>query len=194
MKKWLIGALLVAIVGLVWIAPTYNNMIPLRNKVEQTVGEMQFQYQRRADLIPAIVQSVSAQVKGEKETFTQVAEARAKATSIQLTAEALKDPKAMEAYAANQATLAGALGKLLSIQEKYPDLKQSEAFNQARVTLEETENRIKFARKEFNTAVKAYNDKRDPFPANVATLVVGMPHLASFQASADAQNMPAVNF
>jgi len=195
MKKVLIilGAVVV-IAGFTWVGPTYNRMIPFRNQVELMVADVQVQYQRRADLVPAIVDSVSAQVKGEKDTFTEVTNARSKATSVQLTPEVLKDPKAMEAYQANQATLAGALGKLLSIQEKYPDLHQSEAFNQARVVLEEAENRIKYARQEFNRVVNTYNNERDPAPAFIVTWLIGMPHLASFQASATAQNMPTVKF
>jgi LemA protein len=196
-KVLLVLAAVVAIVGVYGFArapSVYNGLVPLNNKISLTVGELNAQYQRRADLVTSVVESVKGETSFERGTLKEVTEARAKATSVQLTPEVLKDPEAMKSYQANQATLAGALGRLLVAAEKYPDLQSNKAFRELRVTLEETENRIKYARQEFNKATQTYNDQRDLFPGNLVAWAVGMPHRQSFAADEGAQKMPQVKF
>lgn len=195
MKKWLIGGLAVAVIfGLFWVAPAYNALLPLNINIDLKTADLAAQYQRRADLVPNIVASVKGETEFEKGTLVEVTEARAKATSVQLTPEVLKDPKAMEAYQANQATLSGALGRLLVAAEKYPELRANSAFKDLRVTLEEAENRIKYARFELNKAVAAFNNKQQVFPTNIISGFAGMHARVYFEADKGSSSAPQVKF
>jgi LemA protein len=151
---------------------SYNSMVTADENIKGKWGEVQTQYQRRSDLIPNLVATVKGEANFEKGTLTEVTEARAKATSVQVDASKLT-PESIQAYQAAQGQLSTALGRLLSVTENYPTLRANDAFRGLQVQLEGTENRIGFARKDFNEAVQAYNSKIRSFPANITAKMFG---------------------
>lgn len=180
---------LVIIIGIIVLLAVYvvgvqRNLVSLSEEVNAAWGDVEVQYQRRADLIPNIVETVKAQAIKEQEIFTQIAEARAKlsgATNIQ------------EKIDAN-AEVSSVLGRLLAITESYPELKQNEGFQDLRVTLEGTENRILVARKNYNDNVKVYNKKVKLFPTNIAANLLGYDEFPYIEAEAGAEKAPDVKF
>jgi LemA protein len=154
------------------------------------------QYQRRADLIPNIVATVKGEASFEQETLTRVVEARAKATSIQATPELINDPQAFERFQAAQGELSGALSRLLVTVEQYPNLKANQGFQDLRVQLEGTENRITVARNRYIKAVTDYNVLARQFPSNLTAMVLGYQVKPNFTVQNEAQisQPPAVNF
>jgi LemA protein len=159
-------------------------------------ADVQNQYQRRADLIPNLVATVKGYAKQEQDTLTKVTEARAKATSIQISAADVTDPAKIAQYQAAQGQLSQGLGRLLASVEAYPDLKSNQNFLALQSQLEGTENRIAVARRDYNEAVQAYNTTIRTFPAIIAAKVVyGAKPMVPFAATTPgADTAPAVSF
>jgi LemA protein len=187
---------LAAILGLA-VAGTYNNLNALDQGVRAQWAQVENVYQRRADLIPNLVETVKGAAGFEKETYTQVAEARARVG--QISGDALKnvlsDPQAFERFQQAQSGLSSALSRLLAVAENYPDLKASASFRELQAQLEGTENRIAVERKRFNEAAQAFNTKRQSLPT---VLIAGFfPRFAEkpyFKAAEGAERAPAVKF
>lgn len=174
----------------------YNDFQRLDEQTKAAWSEVLNQYQRRADLIPNIVATVKGQANFEQDTLTKVVEARAKATSIQISPETLNDPQAFERFQQAQAQLTGALSRLLAVSENYPTLQANQAFRDLRVQLEGTENRITVARNRYIQAVQEYNVKSRSFPTNLTAKIFGYPPKPSFTVQNEAQisTPPAVDF
>lgn len=172
---------------------TYNGLVGKDQEVKGKWANVQTQYQRRSDLIPNLVNTVKGAADFEKSTLTQVIEARAKATSIQLKADDLS-PENIQKFQAAQDQLSGALSRLLVSVEQYPNLKANQNFLELQSQLEGTENRIGVARNDFNTAVQSYNQSALAFPANLFAKMFGFTEKGFFQASDAAQSAPSVKF
>jgi LemA protein len=159
-------------------------------------ADVQNEYQRRADLVPNLVATVKGYAKQEKDVLEGVTEARAKATAINVSADQLTDPAKIEQVNQAQGQLSAALGKLLSVTENYPDLKSNANFLALQSQLEGTENRITIARRDYNSAVQAYNTRIRTFPDAIgAKVFYGAKPMATFQATTpNAQTAPTVNF
>jgi len=170
-----------------------RNFVTLDTQVEKSWGDVQSDYQRRADLVPNLVATVKGNANFEQQTLTQVADARARATSIQVDPTNLTPEKLAEFQQA-QSGLSQALGRLLMVTEDYPDLKASAAFQELQAQLEGTENRIKVSRDNYNGAVANYNAAVRKFPANFWAGIFGFERKAPFQADQSAQNAPKVEF
>ncbi len=172
-----------------------NSVPTAEEKVNAAWGDLQADYQRRADLIPNLVETVKGYAQQEKTVLTQVTEARAKASSIQLNANDLSDPAKVQAFQNAQSQLGGSLGRLLATFEAYPDLKSNENFLTLQSQLEGTENRIEIARRDYNEAVRQYNTTIRTFPDAVgAKIFYGSKPKVPFEATAEAQKAPSVNF
>jgi LemA protein len=159
-------------------------------------ADVQNEYQRRADLVPNLVNTVKGYAKQESSVLTGVTEARARATSIQVSADDLKDPAKLQQFGAAQGQLSQALGRLLSVTENYPDLKSNQNFLALQSQLEGTENRITIARRDYNASVQGYNTLIRTFPNSIgAKVFYGAKPMQTFQATApNAQAAPTVNF
>jgi len=192
MKKLFTAILLVmSVMGL--SSCSYNSMVKMDENVKGKWGNVQTQYQRRADLIPNLVNTVKGEANFEKSTLTEVTEARAKATSIQVDPTKLT-PETIQKYQAAQGQLSTALGRLLVASENYPNLKSNSAFEGLQAQLEGTENRITVARKDFNDAVQEYNSKIRSFPANLTAKMFGFSEKGYFQADPASAKAPTVQF
>jgi LemA protein len=197
MKVLIIALVVLAVVVLAVGACTvriYNGLVGLDQNVNEKWAQVQNVYQRRADLIPNLVETVKGFAAQERTVLTQVIEARAKASSIQLTPEALNDPKAMERFQAAQAQLSGALSRLLVTVERYPELKSNQNFLSLQSQLEGTENRIAVERRRFNEAVREYNTRLNLFPGTIVARLAGFRPKAFFEAAPDAATPPKVKF
>ena len=174
----------------------YNEFQSLDEQVTAAWAEVLSQYQRRSDLIPNIVATVKGEANFEQETLTKVIEARSKATSIQATPELVNDPEAFNKFQQAQGELSGALSRLMAVSEAYPNLKANQAFQDLRVQLEGTENRITVARNKFIAAVQAYNTKVRSVPTNFTAMIFGYKTKPSFTVANEAQISvpPAVSF
>lgn len=171
----------------------YNSSVTLDEKVKAAWGEVQNQYQRRIDLIPNLVASVKGAANFEKETLTAVIAARAKATSV--TVDPSKtSPEDLAKFQAAQGQLSQALGRLMVVSEKYPELKANQNFLELQAQLEGTENRITVARRDFNDAVQGYNVNIRTFPNNIFAGMFGFAAKGSFAAEAGADKAPTVQF
>ncbi len=149
----------------------YNDFQRLDEQTKSAWSEVLNQYQRRADLVPNVVATVKGEAAFEQETLIRVVEARAKATSIQVTPETLNDPAAFQKFQAVQGELGSALSRLMVVSEQYPSLKSNEGFRDLRVQLEGTENRVTVARNRYIQAVQAYNVLARSFPSNLTAMV-----------------------
>jgi LemA protein len=186
---------LAVVVGLVvWGVGINNQLVRLEQGVNETSAQVQNVYQRRADLIPNLVETVKGFAAQERTVLTEVTEARAKATGIQLTPQTLNDPKAMERFQAAQGQLSGALSRLLVVVEKYPELKSNQNFLQLQSQLEGTENRIAVERRRFNEAVRDYNTRLGLAPGSIVARLLGFTPKAYFEAAPDAATPPKVKF
>ena len=174
----------------------YNDFQKLDEQVKASWSEVLNQYQRRADLIPNIVASVKGEASFEQDTLTKVIEARSRATSIQATPALVNDPAAFERFQKAQGELTGALSRLMVVSERYPDLKANRAFQDLRVQLEGTENRITVARNRYIKTVADYNVLARSFPTNLTAKVFGYDPKPSFTVQNEAQISvpPTVNF
>ncbi|OAQ39160.1 LemA family protein [Pedobacter psychrophilus] len=171
----------------------YNSSVTKDEKVKAQWGEVENQYQRRSDLIPNLVNSVKGAANFEKETLTQVIEARAKATSIQVDPNKLT-PENIQKFQGAQGEISQALGRLMVVSERYPELKANQNFLELQAQLEGTENRITVARKDFNEAVQDYNTNIRTFPNNLFAGMFGFQQKGSFAAEAGANKAPKVEF
>ena len=171
----------------------YNSMVQLDEQVTSQWGQVENVYQRRADLIPNLVNSVKGAANFEKETLTQVIEARAKATSVQVDPTKLT-PEAIAQFQASQSQLSSALGRLMVVVEKYPELKANQNFLELQSQLEGTENRISVERMKFNEVTQQYNTKIRSFPNNITAGMFGFEKKGYFQAEAGANKAPTVEF
>ena len=174
----------------------YNDFQRLDETVKSSWAEVLNQYQRRADLIPNIVATVKGEANFEQETLTKVIEARARATSIQATPELVNNPEAFAKFQAAQGELTGALSRLMVVSENYPNLKANQGFQDLRVQLEGTENRITVARNRYIKTVQDYNVLARSFPNNLTAMVFGYSVKPSFtvQNEAAISAPPAVSF
>ena len=172
-----------------------NSVPTAEEQVNAAWGNLQADYQRRADLVPNLVNTVKGYAQQERTVLTQVTEARAKATSIQLNAGDLDDPAKVQAFQNAQTQLSGSLGRLLATFEAYPDLKSNQNFLALQDQLEGTENRINASRRDYNEAVRSYNTRIRTFPDAIgAKVFYGSKPKVSFEAAAAAQQAPTVNF
>lgn len=165
----------------------YNDFQRLDEQTKSAWSEVLNQYQRRADLIPNIVATVKGEANFEQETLTKVVEARARATSIQVTPETLNDPQAFNRFQQAQGELSSALSRLMVVSERYPDLKANQGFRDLRVQLEGTENRITVARNRYIQAVQEYNVLARSFPSNLTAMVFNYDPKPSFTVANEAQ-------
>jgi LemA protein len=194
LRKILISTL--AVLSLALSGCGYNEFQKLDEEVKAGWSEVLNQYQRRADLIPNIVATVKGEANFEQETLTKVVEARAKATSIQATPELVNNPEAFEKFQKAQGELSGALSRLLVVSEQYPNLKANQGFQDLRVQLEGTENRITVARNRYIKTVADYNVLVRSLPSNLTAMVMGYKTKPSFTVQNEAQISapPTVSF
>lgn len=172
-----------------------NSVPTAEENVNAAWGNLQADYQRRADLIPNLVATVKGYAQQERTVLTQVTEARAKASSIQLNAGDLSDPAKVQAFQNAQTQLGGSIGRLLATFEAYPDLKSNQNFLALQDQLEGTENRIEVSRRDYNDAVRQYNTLIRTFPTAIgAKVFYGAKPKVPFEAAAAAQQAPSVNF
>lgn len=171
------------------------NTIPtLEEQAKSAWSQVQNQYQRRAELIPNLVETVKGYAKQEREVLTQVIEARAKATQVQVNVNQLTDPEALRRFQEAQQQLSGALGRLIAVSENYPELKSNQNFLALQSQLEGTENRIAVARRDYIQAVQAYNTEVRTFPGRLWAVVWRAKPMATFAASDEQQKPPQVKF
>ena len=196
MKKGLIAIIVVAVVllgGFVWVKNVYNQMVVSDESVQAAWSQVENVYQRRADLIPNLVATVKGYAAHESETLESVVAARAKATQVTVDPTDLT-PEALEKFNAAQRELSSALGRLLLIQENYPDLKANQNFSELQAQLEGTENRITTERMKYNDAAKAFNTGIRRFPDNIVASIFGFEKKGYFEAKAGADTAPVVEF
>jgi LemA protein len=191
--KTLIGLGVIALLVFIGIGK-YNTLVEQEQSVEQSWAQVENQYQRRADLVPNLVNTVKGAADFEQETLTEVTEARSKASSIQISADDLNNPQKIQQFQQAQQQLSGALSRMLLTVEKYPELKANQNFRDLQVQLEGTENRIATERQRFNEAVQTYNTTVQRFPNNVFAGLFGFDQKAYFEADEGAQEVPEVNF
>ncbi|MEJ2368283.1 MAG: LemA family protein [Acidobacteriota bacterium] len=203
MAKWIalgiLGILVIFVVGIgISTVSVYNRLVALDQAVRSQWGQVENVYQRRADLIPNLVQTVKGAANFEKSTYTQVAEARSRVgqvTSGQMKS-IIDDPQAFQRFQAAQGQLSSALSRLLVTVERYPNLKATQNFQDLQAQLEGTENRIAQERRRFNLAAQAFNTYRQSFPANVVAGFFGARFNVKpyFKAKAGAETPPKVDF
>ena len=191
MKKWIwIGV--VAVVAIFFYA-TYNGFVNREEGLKSAWSNVETQYQRRADLIPNLVNTVKGYAAHETQTLNEVTEARARATSINLSADDLT-PERLSQFQRAQAEVRSALGRLIAVSESYPDLKANQNFLELQAQLEGTENRIAVARKDFNAAAQQYNVSVRRFPANLVARMFGFGQKPYFESAEGAAAAPQVTF
>lgn len=195
MKTWL-SWLSAALFALLLSGCGYNQFQSSDEAVKAAWGEVVNQYQRRADLVPNLVNTVKGYASHERETLEAVTKARAAATSIQVTPEVLNDPQAFERFQQAQGQLTQALSRLLAVSENYPQLKADGLFRDLQSQLEGTENRITVARQRYIKSVQEYNVLARSFPTNLTAMMFGYPVRPSFTVDNEKaiSNAPAVNF
>ena len=168
-------------------------MVQKQEMATTALADVEATYQRRADLIPNLAKTVQAYAKHEKETFEAVTNARAAATQIKLDADNLS-PEKLQQFQAAQGELSQALGRLMVVAERYPELKASENFKSLQIQLEGTENRINEARQKYNGAVQDYNQSVRSFPTVIFAGLFGFDRMSKFEAVAGAEKAPELNF
>ena len=193
LSKGTIGLIAVIAVIVLWGISAYNGMVQEQEKATTAFANVQSAYQRRADLIPNLVEVVKGYAKHEEETFKGVVEARAKATQVTIDPSNIT-PEQLKEFQAAQGELSSALSRLLAVQENYPELKANENFKDLQVQLEGTENRINEARNKYNEVVQGYNIYVRKFPKSLLAGIFGFPKMDKFEADAGAQNAPKVSF
>jgi LemA protein len=188
-------ALIFVLLSTLFLAGCGINTLPtLEERAKGSWSEVQNQYQRRSDLIPNLVETVRGYAQQEREVLTQVIEARAKATQVQVNVDQITDPDALRRFQEAQQQLSGALGRLIAVSENYPDLKSNQNFLALQSQLEGTENRIAVARRDYIQAVQAYNTEVRTFPGRLWAMVYGSKPMATFTAPEDQQRPPPVKF
>lgn len=196
MKKGYIVLIVLAIVILgifFWFKGTYNGMVSMRENVSAQWSNVENQYQRRLDLIPNLVSTVKGYAAHEENTLTDVVNARAKATQMQLNVDQLNEAS-LKKLNSVQGELSSALSRLMAISESYPDLKANQNFLDLQAQLEGTENRIAVERRKFNEVARSYNAYIQQFPKNILAGMFGFTPKPYFEANAGAENAPKVDF
>jgi len=191
MRKYILWIILAVLV--IFGFTSYNGLVGKQENVGLAWGNVESDYQRRADLIPNLVNTVKGYANFEQTTLTQVIEARASATQVKLDATDLT-PEKLAAYQQAQGTLSSALGRLLAVAENYPDLKANQNFLDLQAQLEGTENRINVSRQRFNDSVNEYNKSRRTFPTVIFASLLGFGEKGYFKADEGAQKAPEVKF
>ena len=192
MKKWIILIIIAVAVGL-GLMSSYNGLVKAETEIDSVWANVESSYQRRADLIPNLVNTVKGQANFEQQTLTNVIEARAKATQTKIDPSNLTEEQLNE-FQQNQNQVGSALSRLLVTVEQYPQLKANEGFMNLQAQLEGTENRINVARNKFNEAARIYNEKVRQFPTKLAAMIFGFKAKPYFKSAASAENAPTVNF
>ena len=196
LSKGAIALLVIALVAfgvISWYFSTKNSLVSVDESVSTAWSNVENQYQRRADLIPNLVETVKGYAKHEENTFKEVVEARAKATQITVDPTNMT-PEKMKEFQAAQGELGSALGRLIAVSENYPELKANESFKDLQAQLEGTENRINEARRQFNQAVQDYNLKVRQFPSSIVANIAGFTTKTKFEAEAGSEKAPKVSF
>jgi LemA protein len=195
-RGWLGAGAAVALALLVggWAVSVHNELVRLEQEVTERWAQVQNVYQRRADLIPNLVETVRGFAVQERTVLEEVTRARASATQLQLPPRALGDPQALERFRAAQGELAGALGRLLVVVERYPELRSNQNFLALQTQLEGTENRIAVERRRYNEAVRAFNTRLRLFPGSLVARLAGFTPKAFFEAAPDSVAPPPVKF
>ena len=192
MKKWIILIIIAVAVGL-GLMSSYNGLVKAETEIDSVWANVESSYQRRADLIPNLVNTVKGQANFEQQTLTNVIEARAKATQTKIDPSNLTEEQLNE-FQQNQNQVGSALSRLLVTVEQYPQLKANEGFMNLQAQLEGTENRISVARNKFNEAARIYNEKVRQFPTKLAAMIFGFKAKPYFKSATGAENAPTVNF
>ena len=192
MKKWII-LIIIAVAAGFGLMSSYNGLVKAETEIDSVWANVESSYQRRADLIPNLVNTVKGQANFEQQTLTNVIEARAKATQTKIDPSNLTEEKLNE-FQQNQNQVGSALSRLLVTVEQYPQLKANEGFMNLQAQLEGTENRINVARNKFNEAARIYNEKVRQFPTKLAAMIFGFKAKPYFKSAAGAENAPTVNF
>src|SRR5271169_6475851 len=188
------GIVLIALMVFGWATGMYNSLVKLDESVNQAWAQVQNQYQRRADLIPNLVETVKGYAQHESQVFTDVADARSSVGKLTVTPEVLNNPQAFQKFQEAQGMLSSALSRLMAVAENYPQLKANENFLQLQSQLEGTENRITVERKRFNEVVQDYNVKVRTFPTAIFAGMFGFAQKQYFQAEPGSDKAPKVKF
>ena len=199
MAKYALGCFGILVIGILILliggCGSYNGLVRLSQDVDSHWADVQTQYQRRADLIPNLVNTVSGAANFEKSTLVEITNARASVGQVKIDpTKAPTDPNQLAQFQAAQNQLGGALSRLLVVSERYPDLQANANFRGLQAELEGTENRIAVQRQDFNTATQAYNTAVRSFPAVLYAAMMGFPAKPYFEASTGAEKPPTVNF
>ena len=192
MKKWII-LIIIAIAAGLGLMSSYNGLVKAETEIDSVWANVESSYQRRADLIPNLVNTVKGQANFEQQTLTNVIEARAKATQTKIDPSNLTEEQLNE-FQQNQNQVGSALSRLLVTVEQYPQLKANEGFMNLQAQLEGTENRINVARNKFNEAARIYNEKVRQFPTKLVAMIFGFKAKPYFKSATGAENAPTVNF
>jgi LemA protein len=190
----LVVVAVVAIGAVMWGMGVYNSLVGLDEGVRSAWSQVESQYQRRADLIPNLVNTVKGYAQQEKDVLLGVTEARAKVGQITVTKDVLEDPNAFSKFQAAQDQLSGALSRLLAVAENYPNLKSNENFMALQTQLEGTENRIAVERNRYNTTVQTYNTTIRRFPGSLIAGFTGFREKQYFKSKEGSENAPEVKF
>ncbi|MDD2303974.1 MAG: LemA family protein [Prolixibacteraceae bacterium] len=194
-KTWIVLAVIAVLLLLAYssVKSSYNNMVTMQEGVTAQWSQVENVYQRRSDLIPNLVSTVKGYADFEKETLTQVIEARAKATAVNINPDKL-DAQSLQNFQNAQSGLSSALSKLMVVVEKYPELKANQGFLDLQAQLEGTENRITVERQKFNQTAQSYNTFIRTFPKNIFAGMFGFEKKAYFEAEKGAEKAPQVKF
>ncbi|MDE5559339.1 MAG: LemA family protein [Bacteroidales bacterium] len=191
-KVWIVVLIVVVVLGM-WMGSTYNKLVKAEEKVNSAWAQVENVYQRRADLIPNLVNTVKGAADFEQSTLTSVIEARAAATQVKITPENLT-AESLAQFEQAQGQVSSALGRLMVTVERYPELKATQNFRDLQAQLEGTENRISVERKNFNEVVQVYNTRLRRFPTNLMAGMFGFEKKPYFAAQPGAETAPEVNF
>lgn len=191
-KVWIVVLIVVVVLGM-WMGSTYNKLVKAEEKVNSAWAQVENVYQRRADLIPNLVNTVKGAADFEQSTLTSVIEARAAATQVKISPENLT-AESLTQFEQAQGQVSSALGRLMVTVERYPDLKATQNFQELQAQLEGTENRISVERKNFNEVVQVYNTRLRRFPTNLMAGMFGFEKKPYFSAQPGAETAPEVNF
>jgi len=195
MNFMIITAVVVALAGTLTLSGCGYNTLQVKDEaVTAAWSEVQNQYQRRADLVPNLVNVVKGYAKHEEQVLTEVTQARANVAGLKVDKEVLEDPALFQKYQEAQAQMTGALSRLIAVSENYPDLKANEQFRDLQVQLEGTENRIAVARNRYISTVQDFNSYSRQFPQVMTAKVIGMDTKPNFSAEQSAQKAPTVSF
>jgi LemA protein len=193
-STWIILGVLVVLV--VWIIMIYNGLVAMRQRVNQSFADIDVQLKQRHDLIPNLVETVKGYAAQERQVLEEVTNARARATQVQIPPDILNNPEAFKRFQEAQQQLGGALGRLLAVSERYPDLKSNQNFLALQSQLEGTENRIAVARRDYIEAVRVYNTELRTFPGVLWASTVYRSHkpMETFTVTEETRRPPAVKF